>query len=561
MAHRTIASQRVWALCLLVAPTLVLAHEGHNHAPSNPEVPIDTTLKLHMILQSFVWAVLFPLTMILGLIRHRLHVPLAVASMALTTVGYFLGQHHGGRTFPRSAHGTMAGILVFYLIAQTVLGVYLKLHLKWRGESKIRPTILFFHGLLGKTFPVIGWVQMIFGITTLQSWCYGGHLGQCLAHYIMGSSFIAYSLILLIMMKAGAGWLARRGKSQEWFDSWVICLWGLVNTFTEHQGGPWTHKDLQHTTMGVVWFFGGMVGIWTSRKGRRTVFPGVIIVITGWAMSGHAQKLMLSTMVHGLFGYSLMAAGVARVIEVCFVLHDRPTGENDTSPDPTSTQPPHQAPRQGDAPRPASELAGRSEWTPVRAFQFFPPWLLTASGVLFMSATDEELKWADGRGVDHITWGLIDFSIAFALFFWFNVLLELYTTSGGRYGCRDANGNSNLASRAERGESGNRAWYSRLTSRSTSARAGAAMQMNPLSRTGDSSPTGSGSGSGSDRTAINGRARAGGKKKGNREDYSDDEQDDATETTHVLFDEDEGDEDARSLRGSQLDVDPFDDRR
>ncbi|CAO1631640.1 unnamed protein product [Sympodiomycopsis kandeliae] len=539
---------RLFAFAAL-APAVVLAHGGHHHAPSNPAEPIDTTLKLHMILQSFIWAILFPLTMILGLIRHRLHVPLATLSMALTILGYLLGRNHGGRTFPRSAHGTVASILVFYLIAQTTLGIYLKLHLKWRGETNIRPTVLFFHGLLGKTFPLIGWVQMVLGITTLQSWCYGGHLGQCLAHYIMGSSFIAYSVLLLIMMKAGAGWLARRGKSQEWFDSWVICLWGLVNTFTEHHGGPWTHKDLQHTTMGVVWFFGGAVGIWTSRKGRRTIFPGVIIVITGWAMSGHAQKLMLSTMVHGLFGYALMAAGVARIIEVCFVLQDRPTGENDSSPDPNSTHPPHQAPTMHDAPRTASVLSGRSDWTPVRAFQYFPPWLLTASGVLFMSATDEELKWADGRGVDHITWGLIDFSIAFALFFWFNVLLELYTTSGGRFGCRD--GGSNTSSRTERGE--NRSWYSRLSLGGNRTGHDESMSMNPLSRQQNGGPSSS-NGSDSARTAINGGHR----NKDQNEAYSD-----TDEETHVLFDDEdqEGEEDAKSTHVEQEDADPFDDRR
>lgn len=42
---------------------------------------------------------------------------------------------------------------------------------------------------------------------------------------------------------------------------------------------------------------------------------------------------MLSTMVHSLFGYTLMAAGVCRVIEICFVLHDQPTGEGELSAD------------------------------------------------------------------------------------------------------------------------------------------------------------------------------------------------------------------------------------
>jgi hypothetical protein len=36
-------------------------------------------------------------------------------------------------------------------------------------------------------------------------------------------------------------------------------------------------------------------------------------------MSDHAQALMLSTKVHAVFGYTLMLAGLARLIEVCFV--------------------------------------------------------------------------------------------------------------------------------------------------------------------------------------------------------------------------------------------------
>jgi hypothetical protein len=36
-------------------------------------------------------------------------------------------------------------------------------------------------------------------------------------------------------------------------------------------------------------------------------------------MSDHSQALMLSTKVHALFGYTLMLAGLTRMIEVCFV--------------------------------------------------------------------------------------------------------------------------------------------------------------------------------------------------------------------------------------------------
>jgi hypothetical protein len=405
------------AAALLLAH-VAQAHEHHQTAPADDSIPMDWILWLHMTVQLIDWLFIFPLAMVMGLTRHRLHVPIAVLALALTSAGYVLGHSHGGRGFPRGAHGSVASLLIPLLVAQGSLGGYLKLHLKWKGEAKIRPTLLFVHGQLGKLFVVLGWLQMVLGVITVRSWCRGGATGQCVAHHIMGSAFIAYGIVLLIMLKAGVGWLQRRRMSQEMLDSSVIFAFGCVNALTEHHGGPWTHKDLQHTLMGVVWVFGGAAGLWLSRKGKRSVIPGIVIAITGWAMSGHAQALMISTMIHSLFGYTLIAAGVTRIIEVCFLLQDQPTGQS-------------------------QESSARTEENgiityPIKAFQFVPIWLLFASGVLFMSATDEELRWADGQGVDAITWGLIDFSFAFFMFFWANVLLDFYVGQGGHMGSRKA---------------------------------------------------------------------------------------------------------------------------
>jgi hypothetical protein len=41
----------------------------------------------------------------------------------------------------------------------------------------------------------------------------------------MGSGFIAYAVILVIMLNVGGDWLARRGCSQELLDSSVITIW------------------------------------------------------------------------------------------------------------------------------------------------------------------------------------------------------------------------------------------------------------------------------------------------------------------------------------------------
>lgn len=42
-------------------------------------------------------------------------------------------------------------------------------------------------------------------------------------------------------------------------------------------------------------------------------------------MSAHPQHLELSTHVHTVFGYTLMAAGMARIVEISFVLRDQNT--------------------------------------------------------------------------------------------------------------------------------------------------------------------------------------------------------------------------------------------
>jgi len=205
----------------------------------------------------------------------------------------------------------------------------------------------------------------------------------------MGSAFIAYGIILLILLLVGQMWLRRTGRSQEFFDSLVIAAWGCVNTFTEHRwGGPWQHNDLQHTSMGIVWWAAGLVGVWLSRKRngqpKRNLVPGMVIFMTGWAMSAHPQHLPLSTMIHTVFGYTLMAAGAARIIEIAFVLKDRASVATDGA-EPNS-------------------------------FQYTTPFLLMAGGFMFMGATEEQMQYLSEANVTHVSYVLILFSIAFLLF-------------------------------------------------------------------------------------------------------------------------------------------------
>ncbi|KAF7971184.1 hypothetical protein HWV62_21856 [Athelia sp. TMB] len=407
---------------LLALASSALAHGHHDElTEEQANAPVDSILWIHIFLQAAVWGVLFPIGMVLGMAKSRWHVPLQSAGFALTAAGYVLGHSHKGRAFPAGAHGKMASIMFVPIAAQLVLGVYLKLHIH---EQSLRPWAVKAHGVVGKAYPVIAWTQMLFGAIAFGGYCRDDNLGQCLAHYIMGSGFIGYGIIMAILLIGGESWVRRSGRSPEFWDSWVITLWGIVNTFTEHRGSTWSVKDMQHTILGILWWTGGALGIYLSRNNQRNVVPGLIIILTGWAMSEHAQALMLSTKVHATFGHTLILAGFTRIIEICFVPSPKALAdvEGDTSSEHTLNDSPS-----GPV---DSAIAETPKMMAARAFRHLPPFLLVAAGLLFMSGTDEELQYVHSQGMDHVTYLLIMFSIAFILYTLILLLINTYLTSG-----------------------------------------------------------------------------------------------------------------------------------
>lgn len=254
---------------------------------------------------------------------------------------------------------------------------------------------------LAFTSVLTGWVRVCMAPVALFGFCYGHSTGQCIAHGIMGSSFILYGFVLLWVLLVP--WIRNHQKlngnpnkkSQDFWDSSLMCLWGIVNTFTEHRWGreEWSHGDYQHTSMGIVWWCGGLLGMWLSRKnGVRNVVPAVLLIYTGYAMSQHAQHLVISTKVHAMFGMVLMTGGLTRIIEICFVLKDG-----------------------------ASSDSGK-----VMIAQHFPPFCLVMSGLLFMSANEEQLQLVNDLGADHSSYILVVSGAGFLIYLWMNMLVALY---------------------------------------------------------------------------------------------------------------------------------------
>ncbi|EGV61764.1 hypothetical protein CANTEDRAFT_109732 [Yamadazyma tenuis ATCC 10573] len=239
-----------------------------------------------------------------------------------------------------------------------------------------------------------GWVRVSIAPVSMFGFCYGKHTGQCIAHGIMGSSFIAYGFLLLVVLVVP--WLRKRehGRPQEFYDSVMMCAWGIVNTFTEHRWGkePWGMGDYDHTSMGIIWACGGFLGIWLSRKKQRSFIPALLLVYTGWSMSQHHQKLEISTKVHAMFGLVLMSAGLTRLIEISFVLKDKYFGEN------------------GD----------------IVSFQYLPPLCLVLSGLLFMGATEEQLILVHDLGSTYAAYVLVVVAAGFTICLWMLLVIQLY---------------------------------------------------------------------------------------------------------------------------------------
>ncbi|KAH0836825.1 hypothetical protein J3R83DRAFT_8596 [Lanmaoa asiatica] len=409
------------SLLLISAQSIPVHAHAHHDDVSEEQLhaPLDAILYLHMGLQALVWGVLFPIGMVFGLTRSRWHVPLQSFAFALTFAGIILGHTHGGRQFPHSFHGSLGSWLLLPILAQLSLGIYLKLHFH---EKTLRPFAVRAHGILGRIWPILGWVQGLFGVIVLRGFCGEVGAGQCAAHYIMGSAFIGYGIIVALLLVVGENWVRHSGRSPEWWDSWVIMLWGIVNTFTEHRGGKWSVKDMQHTVLGVIWWAGGALGIYLARNNQNynTIFHDSII-LTGWAMSEHVQALMLSTKVHAMFGYTLMLAGLARIIDICFITTSLSTGSLDDNESEHTLTPGINA--HGES-RPKAKAA--------RAFRHLPPLVRVVSigRLLFTSATDEELDAVHDTGMDHVTYVLGMYSLAFLLYLFTLFLLNLYATSG-----------------------------------------------------------------------------------------------------------------------------------
>ena len=153
------------------------------------------------------------------------------------------------------------------------------------------------YGGIGVSCRLVIW--MLAGTCTDRLVQHGGAVFNVLAHYVKGGIFFGYGLLTLgrwMGAFADFGWawnvkppkeiVGRRRAaipSAEFVESFVIWLYGCTNVFLEHLaawGDAWTAQDLEHVSISVMFFGGGLVSL------QRLEIPNMAIFtdhLPSWA--------------------------------------------------------------------------------------------------------------------------------------------------------------------------------------------------------------------------------------------------------------------------------------
>ncbi|KAF1956551.1 hypothetical protein CC80DRAFT_413231 [Byssothecium circinans] len=239
----------------------------------------------------------------------------------------------------------------------------------------------FFYIVIERTILIQGFVAITSGTVVYGGIGHGGAIFNVLAHYVKGGIFFGYGLLTLgrwMGAFADCGWawnlkpttevVGRRAAlpSAEFTESFVIFLYGCSNVFLEHLaawGDAWTAQDLEHVSISVMFFGGGLLGmIIESTKVRELLnnavlsaqppsqsndetwqqprqyhismnpMPGLIILLLGKMMSSHHQASMLSTMIHTQWGTMFMGFALARALTYITLYISPPTSHLPSRP-------------------------------------------------------------------------------------------------------------------------------------------------------------------------------------------------------------------------------------
>lgn len=301
------------------------------------------------------------------------------------------------------------------------------------STQRVSKIIRFLQIFTEKILLLLGFAAILSGFIVSGGIFRDRHIFSGLAHYIKGGIFFWYGLLTMgrwmgAFTEFGWAWNVRPESplvskwktmvpSAEFTESFVIWLYGASNVFLEHLnnwGDAWTPSDLEHLSITMLFFGGGLLGMmlesswlrdltnttaivqkskdhehkhadsfgfrqdqdlehrWTEPATYHTPLnpmPALTIMLLGMMMGGHHQDSMVSTMMHAQWGGLFTAFALVRAATYV-TLYIKP---------PTSHFPS----------RPPSEI--------VAAF------CLTSGGLMFMNSSADTVWAIESNGLHAMT--------------------------------------------------------------------------------------------------------------------------------------------------------------
>ncbi|KAF7356185.1 hypothetical protein MVEN_00949800 [Mycena venus] len=199
-----------------------------------------------------------------------------------------------------------------------------------------------------------GFALLLSGVVVYTGGCRQNYINGCLAHLIKGSIFWCYGLVSFARFlgwNAAIGWAWNRTPAPasgyptaEFVESTVIFLYGVTNTWMErwgaNPGDPFTTKQIQHISIAVMFWFGGLLGMamesrtlrkWLSGPSQDVEesaatytasfnpFPALVVGVTGAVMAAHFQVYLFQVQIHQLWGNLLVAFAILRCLTYFFM--------------------------------------------------------------------------------------------------------------------------------------------------------------------------------------------------------------------------------------------------
>lgn len=160
---------------------------------------------------------------------------------------------------------------------------FLATKLSWIAHSRGMRYLELLYGFADRTILIFGFIAMTTGGVTYGGLFKGAYIFSGLAHFIKGGIFFWYGLFTLgryFGAFADLGWAwnisSRNGVTAEFVESFLIFFYGSTNVFLERLGSygkEWSAGDLEHVSISVMFFGGGLVGAHGRRETGMTNNP------------------------------------------------------------------------------------------------------------------------------------------------------------------------------------------------------------------------------------------------------------------------------------------------